>query len=117
MILYLVQILFFIFIAVKSYYEIKLNDIAVKEGKPVYESVVHVNQHILMLIFIIVYSIINILIYSLLLFQEDMLFQVSVFLFFKYSLLNLGWLILISHIRQERLDKVREFSFWELFRW
>ena len=110
-------IVFTFYLLIKAGCELRLNGIYADNDQPVYGSHIHSNQHMVLLVFIIVYSIINILASIFFYYiMEGISETVHIYLSVKFSLLNVGWLIAINHFKQERTNETKSVTILDLFK-
>jgi len=110
------SIAFTLYVMVKSFIELYYNGKHSSEGNPVYGSVVHSNQHMVLLLFIIVYLITNIFASIYFHFMADMSRGIEFYLLSKFTFLNLGLLLVINHFKQERKDSVKVIPLSDIFK-
>lgn len=116
MILYFLQVFFMLYVIVKGAKELCLNNQAAEKGKPVYKSFIHANQHMVYLIAIIIYQIINIFTYSMFVSNYNYRAEEDIILWIKISFLNFIFLLMIHHFKQERLDKTETINLIDIFK-
>lgn len=104
-----------VFVIIKAVYEMYKHHGYLKKSKGVYNSTLHTRQHIAALLGIITYNIYDI--WSYVYFEIDTMTNTDYsVLFFNLLFMNILWLIIITHFKQERLDRTMKVSFWDLFK-
>jgi len=116
MVLMIINIIFLLYVVIRAVCELRLNGVYADNDKPVYGSQIHSNQHMVLLFIIIVYSIVNILSVMYFHIVMDISVNIEIYMFIKFSALNIGWLIAINHFKQERMDKTKKVSITDLFK-
>ena len=116
MILLVLTIISLCYVLCQGIKELRLNGIAADLGKPVYNSQVHSNQHMVMLLFIIFYTIVNVMAAGYFLSVLNVEFNIKLYIFLKFNILNIIWLIAIGHFKQERLNKTKPVTFKNWFK-
>lgn len=109
-------ILFMIFVVVKAICELYKNNLSAGIGKPVYGSYTHSNQHMVFLISIVIFQIINVFTYIMFVAHYDYVPQEDFLLWFKIGFLNVIFLLFINHFKQERLGKTETLNFIDIFK-
>ena len=121
MILFWVSMLSIGFVAAKASYEL----IQTSNGQSIDGDVIHSNQHLVYLICIIMYETINVLsygvVYSLVQSYEDLLSthiteHIQWLLFIRIQFLNLIFLLIINHFKQERTNTVSTVHRLDIFK-
>lgn len=105
-----------VYIILKAWWELYMNNKAIDSRKGVYGSIVHSYQHMAALIGIIFYNCYDL--FSYIWFEGFMEYGNSDFsvLFFNILFLNIVWLIVIDHFKQERLEKSEPINFIDIFK-
>ena len=103
MIFFITQLIIITYITVKAICELLRNNLDTNLAKPVYCSFLHSNQHMTYLIAIIMYQLINTGTY-IMFFAHETLEDAHIhsLLWLKMSVLNVIWLLVIDHFKQER---------------
>jgi len=108
--------LFIVFVIIKALWELWQNQKEIIRGKGVYKSIVHTYQHMAALVGIIMYLGYDL--YSYWYFENHILYSLIDYSILVVNLIFQGilWLVVIDHFRQERINDVREFDFWDIFK-
>ena len=105
-----------VYIILKSCWELYANNKTIEDRGGVYGSIVHSYQHMAALVGIIFYNAFDIFSY---IWFEDLTEwthgDYSV-LFFNITFLNIVWLIIIDHFKQERLSISEPINFIDIFK-
>lgn len=109
-------IIFMIFVVIKSICELYKNAVSSNKDQPVYGSFIHSNQHMVFLIAIIIFQLINIFTYIMFIAHYDYRPQEDFLLWFKIAFLNIIFLLFINHFKQERLNKTETINFIDIFK-
>ncbi len=103
MIFFITQIIIIIYITLKAICELVRNNLDTNKGKAVYDSFTHSNQHMVYLMAIILYQVVNLGTYIMFYSHADWMHEEHSILWLKMTLLNVIWLLVINHFQQERL--------------
>lgn len=105
-----------IFVIIKAICELYKNALSSNKDKPVYGSFIHSNQHMVFLITIIIFQVMNIYTYMMFVGQYNYSGSQDALLWIKVSFLNIIFLLFIHHFKQERLNKTEIINFIDIFK-
>jgi hypothetical protein len=108
--------IFAAFVIVKAVYEFYMNNKLLVKEKGIYGSIEHSYQHMAALIGIITYNIFDIMSF---IYFEDVMNEVITdysISFFNIMYINIVWLIMIDHFKQERKGKTKVINIKDLFK-
>jgi len=108
--------LFSCYIILKAIWELWLNQKTIIGETGVYSSIVHAYQHMAALVGIICYNIFDL--FSYVYFEDLVAYSdgdYTVF-FFNILFMNIVWLIIIDHFKQERIGVVKSINFMDIFK-
>lgn len=106
-----------LFVFIKATCELVRNNISTNKKKPVYDSFMHSNQHMTYLLGLMIYKIIHSVSYFLLFengFLDDKFVHSITWL--NSGILNILFLLMIDHFKQERQGRTRRTKISDIFK-
>lgn len=112
MILFWISMISMGFVIIKAGLEI----VQTSRTGEVEKSEIHANQHMVYLLTISLYEVVNTITYICAIFDMEPITNVQWLLFIKINFLNLIFLLIINHFKQERLKKVGTLALFDIFK-